>query len=79
MVNGKQQTVVWHVDDLKISHVDENVNTDIITRLTVKYGKDAYGNDCPSLYLEENYMIILEWPLTIPLVPNSKSTWLTTS
>ena len=22
MVNGKQMTVVWHVDDLKVSHVD---------------------------------------------------------
>ena len=25
MVNGKQLTVVWHVDDLKISHVDLGV------------------------------------------------------
>ena len=22
MVNGKQMTVCWHVDDLKVSHVD---------------------------------------------------------
>ena len=22
MINGKQFTIVWHVDDLKISHVD---------------------------------------------------------
>ena len=27
MVNGKQMTVIWHVDDLKVSHVDENENT----------------------------------------------------
>ena len=27
MVNDKQHTVVWHVDDLKSSHVDEEVNT----------------------------------------------------
>ena len=27
MVNGFQQTVTWHVDDLKISHKDAAVNT----------------------------------------------------
>ena len=26
MVNGKQQTVVWHIDDLKSSHMDPKVN-----------------------------------------------------
>ena len=29
-VNGKQLTVVWYVDDLKISHVDEEVVEDIV-------------------------------------------------
>ena len=24
MINGKQMTVIWHVDDLKISHMDSN-------------------------------------------------------
>ena len=27
MVNGKQITVIWHVDDLKVSHVDPKQNT----------------------------------------------------
>ena len=30
MINGKQCTIVWYVDDNKISHVDPNVVTDII-------------------------------------------------
>ena len=34
-VNGKQQTIVWHVDDLKISHVHADVNTKLISRLNV--------------------------------------------
>ena len=34
MVNGKQQTVVWHVDDLKSSHVDPKVNDKFIDWLT---------------------------------------------
>jgi hypothetical protein len=30
MIDGKQCTVLWHVDDLKISYASEDVNTDII-------------------------------------------------
>ncbi len=29
MVNGKQHTVTWHVDDLKSSHVDSKVNNEL--------------------------------------------------
>ena len=38
MVNGFQQTVTWHVDDLKISHNDAAVNTQTIKELTKIYG-----------------------------------------
>jgi hypothetical protein len=40
-VNGKQCTVLWHVDDLKISHVDSAVVDDILLMLDKRYGKDA--------------------------------------
>ena len=33
MINGFQQTVTWHVDDLKISHKDAAVNTQTIKAL----------------------------------------------
>ena len=39
VINGHQCTIVWHVDDLKISHVDPDVVTDIIRKLNDKYGK----------------------------------------
>ena len=39
IINGKQCTIVWHVDDLKISHVDEAVVNDVISTLESKYGK----------------------------------------
>ena len=39
-INGKQCTIVWHVDDLKISHVDANVVTDILKQLDEKYGQE---------------------------------------
>ena len=39
MVGGKQLTVCWHVDDLKISHVNKHVVTKFIRRLQRLYGK----------------------------------------
>ena len=39
MVNGKQMTVTFHVDDLKISHVDQLE----LTKMTIWLGK-KYGN-----------------------------------
>jgi len=37
MVNGKQQTVAWHVDDLKVSHADPKVNDQFIEWARSKY------------------------------------------
>jgi hypothetical protein len=37
-IDSKQCTVVWHVDDLKISHVDPKVTTTILNLLDAKYG-----------------------------------------
>ena len=39
MINGKRCTILWHVDDLKISHVDSKVITGIIEKLEKKFGK----------------------------------------
>jgi hypothetical protein len=41
MVNGKQQTASWHVDDMKISHADPKVNNQFIEWANKKYG--AFG------------------------------------
>ena len=38
-INGKQMTITWHMDDLKISHVMENEVTKIID-----WSKTIYGN-----------------------------------
>ena len=40
-INGKQCTIGWHVDDLKISHVNEEVVEGIIRALNNKYGKET--------------------------------------
>ena len=46
-VNGKQITIVWHVDDLKISHEDPQVVTNCIEMLDNKYGYEACGKRSP--------------------------------
>jgi len=41
MIEGKQCTILWHVDDIKLSHVDNEVNEEIIKKLNGVYGKEA--------------------------------------
>jgi len=40
-VNGSQCTVLWHVDDLKISHKDKDVVNEVLDYLSKRYGKEA--------------------------------------
>jgi hypothetical protein len=41
LVDGKQCTVLWHVDDLKMSHVSDQVLEDLVDQLNDRYGKIA--------------------------------------
>ena len=41
MIDGKQCRVAWHVDDLKLSRVDPEVNTNIIELIDDEIGKEA--------------------------------------
>ena len=43
-VKGKQLTVTWHVDDLKISHVDNSVVEDFIEQMNMEFGKESPMN-----------------------------------
>jgi hypothetical protein len=43
-VNGKQQIVTWHVDDLKSSHVDSRVNDNFAQWCETTYGSDDLGH-----------------------------------
>ena len=40
-INGQQCTLVWHVDDMKISHADRKIVDDIIKMLEQEFGKEA--------------------------------------
>jgi hypothetical protein len=39
LVNGKQLTVSWHVDDLKVSHVDPHIVTEFLNWVKQTYGQ----------------------------------------
>ena len=41
IVNGKWLTVVWHVDDLKISHVAQEVVDLLIAQLNEEFGQEG--------------------------------------
>ena len=41
MIDGHQATIIWHVDDLKISHKFPDVVTKIIRDLAEEFGKEA--------------------------------------
>ena len=41
MVNRNQCTILWHVDDLRISHVNSNVVTDMINTIDAEFGQES--------------------------------------
>jgi hypothetical protein len=41
MINGKQCTVLWHINDIKISHEDPKVVTAVLALLKERCGKKA--------------------------------------
>jgi Reverse transcriptase (RNA-dependent DNA polymerase)/Zinc knuckle len=41
MINNDQCTIIWHVDDLKISHVNKGVVTEIINKISNVFGNEA--------------------------------------
>ncbi|VEU38525.1 unnamed protein product [Pseudo-nitzschia multistriata] len=40
-VNGKQCTILWHVDDIKVSHHNAEVVTQVLNQINEVYGKEA--------------------------------------
>ena len=36
MINGKQCTICWYVDDLKVSHMEKDVVSDIMLRVALR-------------------------------------------
>ncbi|KAL7564329.1 hypothetical protein ACA910_007181 [Epithemia clementina (nom. ined.)] len=56
MINGKQHTVTWHVDDLKSSHVDPKVNNEFAIWFEHKYGDPKVGKVKAERGKRHNYL-----------------------
>jgi hypothetical protein len=41
MINGNQCTIIWHVDDLKISHLETKVVDHVIAMMEEEFGREA--------------------------------------
>ena len=39
MINRKQCTIIWHVDDLKLSHIEQSVLEELADKLNSKYSQ----------------------------------------
>ena len=55
IIDGKQCTIIWHVDDLKLYHIKQSVLEDIADKLNSKYGQVL-----PLLSIVGKYMTIWE-------------------
>ena len=56
MVNGKQLTIMWHVDDLKVSHADVKVVDEFIEWLKETYEEPEIKKIKPSRGKVHNYL-----------------------
>ena len=43
IVKNRQHTVIWHVDDLKSTHANSEVNDDFLSWHKTKYANDGVG------------------------------------
>ena len=41
IIDGKQCTILWHVDDIKMSHVSQDVLESLMKRIEARFGKEA--------------------------------------
>ena len=61
VVNVHQLTILWHVDDLKVSHMELKVTKEFLEELNTTYGKEALiqvtlGKKHPYLGMVINYL-----------------------
>jgi len=41
VIEGRQCTSLWHVDDIKVSHIDSQVVSEVLGESEDEYGKEA--------------------------------------
>ena len=76
MVNGTQQTICWHVDDLKLSHKSPREHTKVIKKLMAIYGTDMTvrrGKKHKYMGMDLDYS--QKGKLLISMIEYNKATW----
>ena len=58
IINGKQCTICWYVDDLKISHITVKVVDDVIAAIETKFGKMTVNRGNKHTYVGMNIEFI---------------------
>ena len=56
IIDGKQHTITWHVDDVKSSHEDSKVNDEFLDWLKDKYANDNIGEVKAKRGTKHNYL-----------------------
>ena len=69
IVDGSQLTVLWHVDDIKVSHTDKNVVTDFLEKLQKRFGKLKVSRGKEHKYLGMDMKFRDDGVLTICMEP----------
>ena len=72
MINRKQCTITWHVDDKKISHTDENVVTDIIHELENYFGTFTVTRGKKHSYLGMNIEVREDKKIALDMIEEIK-------
>ena len=67
LINGKRCTTAWYVDDMKISHVNKEVVTQIIQELETKFGKMSVTRGCKHKFLGMNLHFKSDRTVTIQM------------
>ena len=61
-VRDNQHTIVWHVDDVKSSHIDSTVNDDFYNWTESQYGSDEIGHVTVTRGTKHDYLgMILDY------------------
>ena len=65
MINGNQCRVGWYVDDNKVSHVDDKVNTKIVDAIEERFGKLARTTGSKHTFLKMDVEMISKGKIAI--------------
>jgi Reverse transcriptase (RNA-dependent DNA polymerase) len=73
-IHGKQCTIAWYVDDMKVSHVDEAVVTDILQKIENTFGKMTIARGKKHSFLGMNITFRVDKTVTIDMRDYIKET-----